>query len=95
VKARVADLQAWFRQYKRGLACELCGESEPACLEFHHLDPTRKDATLSRVIAYRGWSVARVLEEAAKCAVLCANCHRKVHAGVARLPDGIVRPLPA
>lgn len=67
-----------------GGACVGCGYSRCiAALEFHHLVPSEKSFSLS----HRG--VARSLEkaraEASKCALLCANCHSEVEAGVRRL----------
>jgi transposase len=67
-----------------GGACVGCGYSDCiAALEFHHLVPSEKSFSLS----HRG--VARSLEkaraEASKCALLCANCHAEVEAGVRRL----------
>lgn len=67
-----------------GGACVGCGYSHCiAALEFHHLVPSEKSFSLS----HRG--VARSLEkaraEASKCALLCANCHAEVEAGVRRL----------
>lgn len=35
-------IQEWFREYKKSLSCEVCGENHPACLEFHHIDPKEK-----------------------------------------------------
>ena len=35
----------------------------------------------------RGWGRKRVLAELAKCEVLCANCHTKLHARARR--DGM------
>jgi predicted HNH restriction endonuclease len=32
-------------------------------------------------LANRGLSIERIDEEIAKCVILCANCHRKLHAG--------------
>lgn len=49
-----------------------------ACLEFHHKDPSKKEVTLSRAVN-NGWSIERMEKEIAKCVVLCANCHRKLH----------------
>jgi hypothetical protein len=68
----------WFRLLKSQLACERCGESDPACLDFHHKDPAKKDGEVSKMI--RTHSTLRISEEIAKCSVLCANCHRKLHA---------------
>jgi hypothetical protein len=64
--------------YKETHPCERCGEDHPACLQFHHRDPSAKDWDVS-VLAAGGWSVRRLEEEIAKCEVLCANCHAKEH----------------
>jgi len=73
------DLRKWFQEFKATLKCSRCSENHPACLQFHHRDPTKKDLEVS-VAVQRGWSIKRILEEIAKCDVLCANCHIKAHA---------------
>lgn len=35
--------------------------------------------SVSKAVAH-GWTWERVLSEIEKCEVLCANCHRKLHA---------------
>jgi hypothetical protein len=77
-KSQRAALRAWFRVLKKTKRCERCPEWFWACLEFHHIDPKHKVFNLSRAIA-AGWSRKRILEEIAKCMVLCANCHRREH----------------
>ena len=55
----------------------LCGYAEcHAALQFHHVDPSQKSFALSREGVTR--SLAQAREEAAKCVLLCANCHAKV-----------------
>jgi hypothetical protein len=70
---------AWFVELKTELACNRCGENHPACLQFHHRDPSTKELGIADAIR-RAWSRARVLREIAKCEGLCANCHAKHHA---------------
>ena len=53
-----------------------CGEA----LEFHHLDSSVKDFGISSRGYTRSWK--KVQEELRKCELLCANCHREVHAGL-------------
>lgn len=68
-----------------GGACVLCGYDRcERALSFHHLDP----ATKAFGVAFRGHarSLARARAEAAKCALLCANCHMEVEAGLASIP---------
>jgi len=66
----------FIAEYKKNKSCA-CGESHPACLEFHHTDSTKKDIQISR--AMYDWGLKRLIEEVEKCELLCANCHRKVH----------------
>lgn len=74
-----------FQEFKATLKCELCPETEPCCLQFHHRDPKKKDIEVS--VAASRWSWERLMKEINKCAVLCANCHTKVHAGVCQSVD--------
>jgi hypothetical protein len=76
------QVQEWFKAYKSNLKCEVCGEDETCCLDFHHIDPSQKDILVSRAIVY---TVKRLQKEIAKCKVLCSNCHRKVHANIITL----------
>jgi 2-keto-3-deoxy-L-rhamnonate aldolase RhmA len=78
IQKRKAQIGIWFQDFKRGLICETCGESDPACLDFHHTEKDEKDFTLALVKSW-GWGRERILREVAKCQVLCANCHRKKH----------------
>ena len=57
--------------------CSVCSEKEHVCLDFHHLDGKDKE-----VASMLGMNDTRVKEEISKCVVLCANCHRKHHAGL-------------
>lgn len=68
----------WLAEYKKQLSCSACGESHPACIEFHHKDRTLKDFALSTA-AHRNYSLERIKEEIEKCEILCSNCHRKLH----------------
>lgn len=72
------DIRAWWAAFKATKACESCGERAPECLQFHHDDPKTKRLTLADAVE-RGWSKERILDEVAKCRVLCANCHFKHH----------------
>ena len=65
-----------MRAYKVERGCQDCGENHPAVLELHHPDPSVKDMHPSDASSFKTF-----LEEAKKCIVLCANCHRKVHYG--------------
>lgn len=69
-----------------GGACRLCGYDRcVAALEFHHLVPAEKRFSLSHRGVTRSMAAAR--EEAARCVLLCANCHAEVEAGVAAVAE--------
>jgi len=73
VKARRRRVKALLVA-EAGGACVLCGfVGVPGALHFHHVDPATKAFSL----AGRGMSrsLERARAEAAKCVLLCANCH--------------------
>ena len=68
-----------------GGKCGLCGyDAHPGALQFHHRDPSEKSFHLAAGGITRSIENARA--EAAKCVLLCANCHAEVEAGLKQLP---------
>lgn len=65
-----------LRAFKAAKGCAGCGEMDPIVLEFDHRDPSQKVLNIGDC-SNCGWSIARLLEEAKKCDVVCANCHRR------------------
>jgi len=64
----------------RSGGCIRCGESDVACLDFHHRNGlTDKKGHIGFI---RRFSIERIRAEIAKCDVLCVNCHRKHHRDV-------------
>lgn len=63
-------------QNAKSKGCIICGETESCCLDFHHL--YNKEFVIAGGTEV---SEERLLQEISKCVVLCANCHRKLHAG--------------
>jgi len=55
-----------------------CPEDNLACLDFHHVDESEKEEQITTIISY-GYGRDKILDEMAKCEVICANCHRKEH----------------
>ncbi len=41
-RIRRNKLADWLRIYKKDLKCIKCGESHPACLDFHHVDSKKR-----------------------------------------------------
>ena len=69
-----------------GGTCHGCGrDGHPAIFEFHHWNAGEKDFGISETGIPHRWE--KVVAELAKCVMLCANCHREVHAGVRELFD--------
>ncbi len=68
-----------------GGRCALCGfDQHPAALQFHHLDPATKSFQIGEGGLTRGIDKCRA--EAAKCVLLCSNCHAQVEVGVKSVP---------
>lgn len=78
VKKRRNEIRRWLDEYRSTLSCVKCGESHPACLDFHHRDSKTKEFGLGNISGW-GYGKQKLLREIEKCEVLCANCHRKAH----------------
>ena len=79
-----ADIVAGVNAHKKSCAFDDCNETHTCVLEFHHVRGEKKDEISDMVT--KGFSLAKIEIEIAKCVVICSNCHRKIHAGVKRLP---------
>lgn len=75
----------WFENYKKDKKCSICGESHPACLDFHHLDPNIKEFNIG-IIVRSTYSIKKIIKEINKCIILCSNCHRKLHYNERNVP---------
>ena len=79
VKNRKQNLISVF-----GSKCCICGfNSYPEALDFHHVNPEEKEFPLSSNVMK---SLEKQLEESKKCILVCANCHRGIHAGYIEIP---------
>ena len=61
------------RWYKSAHPCVDCGEADPICLTFDHVNGD-KDFTIGEAISVK---LTTLLREMQKCEVVCANCHFK------------------
>jgi hypothetical protein len=59
----------------RSVPCSDCGGTFAQCsMDFDHRDPATKVRPVTRMISNA--RIERILAEAAKCDIVCANCHR-------------------
>lgn len=66
-------------EYKGG-KCVYCGYNRCAAgLDFHHLDPSKKEYNIG---SFRTFSLDLAKKELNKCELVCRNCHAEIHAGV-------------
>ena len=77
-KRQQREIKRWYANYKTTLCCMICGEKHPACLQFHHRNREEKSFNVGDM-AMRPSSKSRLINEIAKCDVLCVNCHAKLH----------------
>lgn len=90
-------VKRWRRNFKTrmvqafGGRCACCNYNRcQDALQFHHLDPNKKDFRLGRIRANpRSWE--SILDELRKCVMLCANCHQEVHRNMRVIPNDAPR----
>jgi len=84
VSERRRRLRQTVVDYKGG-KCQICGyDKYVGSFDLHHKGDSPKEFGLSSRGLTRSWS--KIKKESDKCILLCANCHREVHAGVTQLP---------
>jgi cytochrome c553 len=67
-----------------GGCCALCGYDRSVVnLHFHHVDPAQKSFGVTTA---SGKSLAAYRTEAAKCVLVCANCHGEIETGLVASP---------
>jgi transposase-like protein len=95
---RVADRRREVKEIlvaEAGGACVHCGyDSYLGALQFHHRDPVAKAFGIGQEGITR--SLAAMRAEAAKCDLVCANCHAEIEGGVktiGEVPDKVVPGL--
>lgn len=72
--AYMARNKRLMRQYLVGRGCVDCGNTNPVVFEFDHVRGIKRYEV--SIMLNGGFAWARILEEAAKCEIRCANCHR-------------------
>ena len=81
VHARRKKVRQKAVDYKGG-RCEACGYNHCIdALEFHHNDLSKKNFGISEKGYTRSWK--QVTKELDNCILICANCHRELHARLA------------
>ena len=79
-KTRIENRNFLARELGLIWECSLCGFSEyPEAIDFHHINPDEKRAYVGILLGMADRQV--LLDEAKKCILVCANCHRHVHHG--------------
>lgn len=63
----------WLADYFRSHPCVDCGEADIFVLEFDHL----RDKSFNIGNRLRDLNINAILDEIAKCEVVCGNCHRR------------------
>lgn len=74
-------------EYKGG-KCSICGYNKCySSLDFHHLDPSKKEYNISKLI--RTYSINtikdKLIKELDKCILVCSNCHGEIEEGIMKL----------
>lgn len=90
-KRERAELRTrYLLEFFRSHPCADCGETDPVVLEFDHLRDKRFEVT--NQFASRNWQ--RILDEIAKCEVVCANCHKRRTASRAGYLRAVLSQVP-
>lgn len=69
----------WYAEFMKGRACAVCGKTrdDGVKMHWHHRDPKTKRFNISRGVPIQ--PQARLVEEIARCDLLCHPCHVEAH----------------
>lgn len=74
---KIAERIAWNNALKVERGCADCGyKDHPEALEWDHLPGHQKLHNVGVIVRWTRTSMKTILDEMAKCEVVCANCHR-------------------
>ena len=75
-KRRARDSRQQLIGLLKSAPCTDCGGCFPSeCMDFDHIDASRKVATVSELV-WGAKSIDSILVEIDKCELVCSNCHR-------------------
>jgi len=76
-KKRIAERNKRIIREFKNVPCADCRKRYPFyVMDFDHVRG-KKECGIANFVTRKGCSVEKLLEEIAKCDVVCANCHRK------------------
>ena len=78
VKSKYQERKGAIGEVKASIGCAKCGDTRSYVLDFHHKDPSIKDANIARMTSNKN-RLEDIQKEIDKCVVLCSNCHREFH----------------
>ena len=78
VKNKYQERKGAIGEVKASIGCAKCDDTRSYVLDFHHKDPSIKDANIARMTSNKN-KLEDIQKEIDKCVVLCSNCHREFH----------------
>lgn len=83
-KKRINGIKIYIDTIKAQTGCKYCQEHDSCCLDFHHINGDDKLYNIGNILSRK---LQTVLDEIAKCIIVCSNCHKKLHAGRNMVPS--------
>jgi hypothetical protein len=75
-RTRTLAKRQFVAQFKQNPCADCHNRFPPVCMDFDHRDPATKiKGGVSTLVSHNATN-ARILEEIAKCDLVCSNCHR-------------------
>lgn len=76
-KQKKENIKDIVNYIKKSVGCLICNEHDHNKLQFHHVIPNQKIATIAQLISNRA-KLITVLREIDKCVCVCIACHKEL-----------------